>query len=68
MRVREVLQYSDSSDPKVTEARVEGRKWRAEAAVEEAEVWLYHKVLVGAVAKGRSGLGRLEVPRLEMVR
>lgn len=61
MRVREVLQYSESSVPKVTGARVAvrtGRKCREEAAIEEADVWLHHKVLVGAVAKERSGLGK----------
>ncbi len=68
MRVREVLQYRESSDPKVIGARVvvkTWRKWRAEAAVEGAEARLRHKVLVGAVAKGRSGLGSLEVPRFD---
>lgn len=60
-----MLQYCESSDPKVIEVRVDvktGRKWRAEAAAEGAEVQLQHKVLVGAVAKGKFGLGSLEVP------
>lgn len=63
--VREVLQYRESSDPKVIGARVvvkTGRKWRAEAAVEAAEARMRHKVLVGAVAKRRASLGNLEVP------
>lgn len=41
MQVREVQHYRESSDLKVTRARVAvrtGRKWRAEAAVEGAEV------------------------------
>lgn len=62
LRVREVLQYRESSDPKVIGGRVvvkTGRKWRAEAAVEAAEAQMRHKVLVGAVAKGRASLGSL---------
>lgn len=38
--MREVLRYRESSEAKVTGARVAvrtGRKWRAEAAVEGAE-------------------------------
>lgn len=42
-----------------------GRKWIAEAAVEGAEEGLRHKVLVGAVARGRAGIGSLEVPRFD---
>ena len=34
-----------------------GRKWKAEKAVEVAESRLRKKNLVGALAKGRAGLG-----------
>ncbi|KAL7837203.1 hypothetical protein SRHO_G00269140 [Serrasalmus rhombeus] len=40
MEAREVVQYSDSSDPKVAKAGIQvrtGRKWRVEEAVQEAE-------------------------------
>ncbi|KAK7901244.1 hypothetical protein WMY93_018013 [Mugilogobius chulae] len=68
MRAREVLQYRESSDPKVAGAKVAvrtGRKWRAEEAVEEAEGRLRHKMVMGAVAKGKAGLGLLNVPRFD---
>lgn len=32
-----------------------GRKWRAEVAVEQAESWLCHGVLVEVVARGNQG-------------
>ncbi|XP_053332775.1 uncharacterized protein LOC128506382 [Clarias gariepinus] len=59
-KAREVLQYRDSSDPKVAKAGIQvrtGRKWRAEEAVQEAEARLRQRSLVGAVSKGRAGLG-----------
>ena len=40
LRTREVLQFQDSNDPKVSGAGIAvktGRKWRMEAAVEQAE-------------------------------
>ncbi|KAK0147597.1 hypothetical protein N1851_012928 [Merluccius polli] len=40
LRTREVLQFQDSNDPKVSRAGIAvktGRKWRMEAAVEQAE-------------------------------
>lgn len=54
LHAREVLQSQESSDPKVSGAGVAvktGRKWRAEAAVEQAESRLCHGVPVGAVAR-----------------
>lgn len=57
---REVLLYRDSSDTKFSLAGIEvrtGRKWRAQEAVDQAEVRLHHRMLVGAVALGRAGLG-----------
>ncbi|XP_073720025.1 uncharacterized protein [Misgurnus anguillicaudatus] len=71
LRAREVLQYRESRDPKVSGAGVvvkTGRKWRAEAAVDQAESRLRHGVLVGAVARGRAGLGTFQVPRLDKAR
>ncbi len=68
VQVREVLQYQESLDSKVTGARVAvrmGRKWRAEVAVEGADVRLCHKVLVGAVVKGRAGLGSLKTSQFD---
>lgn len=55
LRAREVLQFRESADPKVSGAGVAvktGRKWRAEAAVEQAESPVRHRVLVGTVARG----------------
>ena len=51
-RAREVVQYRDSSDPKVAKAGIQvrtGRKWRAEEAVQEADAGLRHRNLVGVV-------------------
>ncbi|XP_073696141.1 uncharacterized protein [Garra rufa] len=67
-RSREVLQYRDSSDPKVAQAGIEvrtGRKWRAAVAVDDAESRLRQKVLVGSVAQGRAGLGSRRTPRYD---
>ena len=67
-RAREVLQYRESSDPKVSQAGIEvrtGRKWRAQEAVEQAESRLRHSVLVGPVASGRAGLGSVATTRYD---
>lgn len=61
------MQYRDSSDPKVANARIQvmtGRKWRAVEAVQEAEERLRHKRLVGVVTQGQTGLGSF--PSLQM--
>ncbi|XP_061093280.1 uncharacterized protein LOC133125737 [Conger conger] len=66
-RAREVVQYRDSSDPKVANAGIQvrtGRKWRAEDAVQEAEARLRHRNLVGVVTRGRAGLGSFPTPQL----
>ena len=71
LRAREVLQFRESADSKVSGAGVAvktGRKWRAEAAVEQAESRLRHRVLVGTVARGRAGLGTLISPRFDKAR
>jgi len=34
-----------------------GRKWRAAEGVQQAEIWLKHKALLGSVAQCRAGLG-----------
>ncbi|XP_034552669.1 LOW QUALITY PROTEIN: uncharacterized protein LOC117822130 [Notolabrus celidotus] len=66
-RTREVLQYRESCDPKVSQAGIEvvrtGRKWKAAEAVDVAEAQLRHRVLVGTVARGRAGLGSSKTPR-----
>lgn len=62
------------ANPEVTQsirARVAvktGRKWRAEVGVEQAESRLCHGVLVGTVARGRSGLGAIAAPRYNKAR
>lgn len=66
-RAREVVQYRDSSDPKVAKAGIQvrtGRKWRAEDAVQEAVARLRHRTLVGVVTQGRAGLGSFPTPQL----
>ncbi|XP_061896514.1 uncharacterized protein LOC133645675 [Entelurus aequoreus] len=66
-RAREVVQYRDSRDPKVAKAGIQvrtGRKWRAEEAVQEADARLRHRSLVGAVTRGRAGLGFFPTPQL----
>lgn len=65
-RARKVLQLRESSHPKVSGAGVAvrtGRKWRAEMAVDQAESWLRHGVLVGTVPRGRAGLGIMPPPK-----
>lgn len=61
-RARELLQYRESRDPKVSQAGIEvrtGRKWRALEAVDQAESRLRHRALVGSMAVGRAGLGSI---------
>ena len=57
----EALQYTDSKDPKNSVAGIEictGRKWSATQELWMAEAKLRHKAVVGAVVKGRAGIGR----------
>lgn len=57
---REVLQYRDSRDQKLSAAGIEvrtERKWRAEREVEVAKSHLRQKELVGTLATGTAGLG-----------
>lgn len=54
-RAEEVLQYRESTDPRVSQVTTKWR-WRAHEAVEQVESHLRHKVLVGAVAICRAGL------------
>ena len=59
-RTREIYQYKNSRDPKVTNAGIEvlaGRKWSAAKKLAIAEKNLRVKSIVGSVAKGRAGLG-----------
>ena len=51
-RAREVLQYRESSDPKVSQANIvirTGSTWRAQEAVQQAESRLRHSMMVGLV-------------------
>ena len=64
-KVRQVLQYRDSKDEKVSGASISvrtGRKWDAQEAVNDAESRLRHSLIVGRVAKGRAGLGSNPAP------
>lgn len=59
-KARVVIEYRDSSDPKVSKAGIEvrtGRKWSAEEAVRPDESKLHYNRLVGVVTQGRAGLG-----------
>lgn len=56
-RAREMVQFRDSSDPKV-----------AKAAVQESEARLYHKRLVGVVTRGQAGLGSFPTPQINTIR
>ena len=59
-RTREIYQYKNSRDPKVTNAGIEvltRRKWSAAKELAIAEGNLRGKLIVGSVAKGRAGLG-----------
>ncbi|XP_058485986.1 uncharacterized protein LOC131459868 [Solea solea] len=67
-RTREVLQYRESSDHKVSQAGIEvqtGREWRA---VDMAQSWLQYRALLGAVTLGRTGLGSSMTPRYDKVK
>ncbi|KAL3969377.1 ER degradation enhancer, mannosidase alpha-like 2 [Sarotherodon galilaeus] len=64
-RSRELLQYRESSDPRVALGGIEvrtGRKWRAAEAVDIAVSKLQQRVIVGTVAQGRAGLGSSRTP------
>ncbi|KAK7919076.1 hypothetical protein WMY93_010360 [Mugilogobius chulae] len=66
-KTRVVLQYKDSEDSMVSNAGIEvktGRKWRAEEAVQQAESRLHFSKLVGAVTRGRAGLGSIPAPKI----
>lgn len=66
LHMREVLQYRESRDPNVSGALVvvkNGKNWRAENTVDQAESRLRHADLVGAVTRGRAGLGTFATPR-----
>ena len=59
-KARLIMTLKDSRDEKVRMAGVQvktGRKWSASKAVDEAECRLKHREIVGAVCKGREGLG-----------
>ncbi|KAL3972927.1 tetraspanin-7 [Sarotherodon galilaeus] len=67
-RSRELLQYRESSDPRVAVAGIEvrtGRKWRAAEAVDIAVSRLQQRVIVGTVAQGRAGLGSSRKPNYD---
>lgn len=68
LRARKVLQLRESVDPKVYGAGVvvkAGRKWKAEAAVEEAESRLCHG---GHGGKRKDGLGTIASPGVSEVK
>ena len=59
-KARELLQYTESEDPKVAAAGIQirsGRKWSARRELQVAEESLRHKDILGSIAKGRAGLG-----------
>ena len=65
MHAREVLQFRDAMDLKVSGAGVvvkTVKKWRAEAALEQAELWLCHGVLVGTETRTRPELRNIAAP------
>ncbi len=67
-RAREHLQYSGSRDAKVSGAGIvvrTGRKWRAAEAVQQAEIRLKHKAILGTVAQDRVRLGSLRATRYD---
>lgn len=65
-RTREVLQYRETRDPKVSQAGIGiGCKWRAAEAMDKAESRLRHRVLVGTVSCGRAGLGSSKTPHYD---
>ena len=57
---RELLQYTESEDPKVAAAGIQirsGRKRSARRQLQVAEERLMHKDISGSIAKGKAGLG-----------
>ena len=59
-KIRELLQYTESEDPKVVAAGIQirsDRKWSAKRELQVAEERLRHKAILGSIAKGRAGLG-----------
>lgn len=55
-----MVQYQDSSDPKVAKQGIQmkaGRKWRAEKAVKEADARLQNKRVVEVVTQSHTGIG-----------
>ena len=59
-KTRELLQYTESEDPKVAAAGIQirsGRKWSARRELQVAEERLRHKDILGSIAKGRARLG-----------
>ena len=58
-KTRELLQYTESEDPKVAAAGIQirsGRKWSVKRELQVAEERLRHKAILGSIAKGRAGL------------
>lgn len=58
-KIRTIMQYELSKDPKVAGAGIEihpGRKWRVENELRVAKERLREKAILGAVATGRTGL------------
>ena len=59
-RTREIYQYKNSRDPKVSNAGIEvlrGREWSTAKELAMAEGDIRVKSIVGSVAKGRGSLG-----------
>lgn len=59
-RTREIYQYRNSRNPKVSGAGIEvktGRRWSATKELPIAEGNMRIKEIVGSVAQGRAGLG-----------
>lgn len=59
-QAREAMMYQDSSDVKVALVGIfikTGRKWQEQEAVNRAEAWLQHNIVVGTVVVGQAGLG-----------
>ena len=59
-KTRELLQYTESEDPKVAAAGIQirsDRKWSARRELQVAEERLRHKDILRSIAKGRAGLG-----------
>ena len=63
-----MLQYKSSSDAKVARAGMEvcsGRKWKAFRKLQVAEERLRERSILGAIAKGRAGLGVFPTIRVD---